>query len=231
MGAETSVDPSELISTIRGSANELKFESPLRGAVLLQRLDHGLPPSESLDGLSTLQRANHSVRQTIAHHHAVDTLIDPSGHDIVVFTRHVIEGALRWDFAVEVRVTLEGTTTIDDVRITRPGEHTESPRPTTGLSVEELLPFGMLGCPCCGHATLPKRGGYDICPVCFWEDDGSDDANVDAVSGPNHITLREGRINVLRISACDQRARQHVRSPTAQEVQLRRFGSDGNEVP
>src|SRR3569833_2977032 len=29
-------------------------------------------------------------------------------------------------------------------------------------------------CPCCGVRTLIERGGYDICSVCFWEDDGQD---------------------------------------------------------
>jgi hypothetical protein len=28
-------------------------------------------------------------------------------------------------------------------------------------------------CPCCGYYTLDGRGGYDICPVCFWEDDSA----------------------------------------------------------
>jgi hypothetical protein len=26
-------------------------------------------------------------------------------------------------------------------------------------------------CPCCGYHTLKAKGKYDICPVCFWEDD------------------------------------------------------------
>lgn len=42
--------------------------------------------------------------------------------------------------------------------------------------VETLFP-----CPCCGYRTLtesfnPKEGtGYDICPYCNWEDDGTTD--------------------------------------------------------
>ncbi|MFG3577860.1 CPCC family cysteine-rich protein [Micromonospora chersina] len=24
-------------------------------------------------------------------------------------------------------------------------------------------------CPCCGHATLSERGGYEICDECGWE--------------------------------------------------------------
>jgi len=28
-------------------------------------------------------------------------------------------------------------------------------------------------CPCCGHRLLGEMpGSYEICPVCFWEDDG-----------------------------------------------------------
>lgn len=26
-------------------------------------------------------------------------------------------------------------------------------------------------CLCCGYRTLDTRSEYDICPVCFWEDD------------------------------------------------------------
>ena len=40
---------------------------------------------------------------------------------------------------------------------------------------------GPYACPCCGFLTLPSRGGYDICPVCFWEDDGQDDPAADEV--------------------------------------------------
>lgn len=45
--------------------------------------------------------------------------------------------------------------------------------------VEDLFP-----CPCCGYKTLtecynPKEGtGYDICPYCNWEDDGTTDINI-----------------------------------------------------
>ena len=43
-----------------------------------------------------------------------------------------------------------------------------------------------LRCPCCGCLTLGERGGYEICPVCFWEDDGQDDHDADVVrGGPN----------------------------------------------
>lgn len=49
-------------------------------------------------------------------------------------------------------------------------------------------------CPVCGYMTLSSRINWDICSICFWEDDGSDDYCANEVSGPNHKTLIEGRI-------------------------------------
>lgn len=52
-------------------------------------------------------------------------------------------------------------------------------------------------CPCCGLPTLSERGVYDICTVCWWEDDGQDDAQADEVyGGPNHsYSLTHARQN------------------------------------
>lgn len=63
--------------------------------------------------------------------------------------------------------------------------------------VEKLLP-----CPCCNYETLVQRGEYDICPVCFWEDDGNNDPS--QYSGPNHMTLSEGRSNYEKYGACSE---------------------------
>lgn len=67
-----------------------------------------------------------------------------------------------------------------------------------------------LQCPCCDYLTKIVRGGYNICPVCFWEDDGQDIDELDYISGPNHITLREARANFLKIGAVDERVKQWV---------------------
>ena len=41
-------------------------------------------------------------------------------------------------------------------------------------------------CPCCGERTLDERGGFDMCSICLWEDDGQDDHDADVVrGGPN----------------------------------------------
>ncbi len=75
-------------------------------------------------------------------------------------------------------------------------------------------------CPCCGCKTLDERGGYDICPVCFWEDDGQDDYDADVVrGGPNgSLSLTAARANYLRFGACEERMRQHVRPPRPKEL-------------
>jgi hypothetical protein len=77
-----------------------------------------------------------------------------------------------------------------------------------------------LPCPCCGRATLSERGGYEICPVCFWEDDGSED---ERTRGPNRVTLAEARRNYLTLGAAEVRDIPHVRPPAADEPQRRVF--------
>ncbi|MEM8978214.1 MAG: CPCC family cysteine-rich protein [Pseudomonadota bacterium] len=54
-----------------------------------------------------------------------------------------------------------------------------------------------LPCPCCGFPTLSERGGYEICAICWWEDDGQDDESADEVwGGPNgKYSLSKARKN------------------------------------
>lgn len=97
--------------------------------------------------------------------------------------------------------------------------------------------MGKFACPCCGCLTLDERGGYDICPVCFWEDDAyiiikdgeikavrvereiSDEELLDVPSGANHgLTLREGRDNYQRFGACEEDMKRHVRPPRKEEL-------------
>ena len=54
---------------------------------------------------------------------------------------------------------------------------------------------GPYACPCCGEMTLSERGGYLICSICWWEDDGQDEADADVVrGGPNGpLSLTEAR--------------------------------------
>ncbi len=85
----------------------------------------------------------------------------------------------------------------------------------------DVQPAGLpLRCPCCGCRTLEERGGHGICPVCFWEDDGQDDYDADAVrGGPNgRNSLTHARTNFRQFGACDPRVLSAVRPPRPDEL-------------
>ena len=75
-------------------------------------------------------------------------------------------------------------------------------------------------CPCCRFLTLGERGGFEICPVCFWEDDGQDDKDASVVrGGPNGaLSLEQARCNFAAFGACDERSKGSVRAPRKREV-------------
>jgi hypothetical protein len=52
-------------------------------------------------------------------------------------------------------------------------------------------------CPCCFMPTLAERGVGNICPVCFWDDDGQDDPHADEVWGGSNddLSLSQARAN------------------------------------
>ena len=83
---------------------------------------------------------------------------------------------------------------------------------------EEIVPTHR--CPCCGYKTLCGRGQDEICPVCFWQDDGQDDHDADEVrGGPNRrLSLSDARENYKRIGASDERRRAFVRAPLPEEI-------------
>lgn len=76
-------------------------------------------------------------------------------------------------------------------------------------------------CPCCGCRTLDERGKFDICQVCYWEDDGQDDHDADIVrGGPNGLlSLTAARENYQRFGACEERMLEHVRPPRPEELE------------
>lgn len=75
------------------------------------------------------------------------------------------------------------------------------------LKVESIEgePVKWLGCPCCGSRTITERGQYEICKVCWWEDDGQDNESADEIyGGPNYeISLTQGRYNFLKFGLYD----------------------------
>lgn len=74
-------------------------------------------------------------------------------------------------------------------------------------------------CPCCGYFTFEKKERtYDICPVCFWEDDPEQYNNPTLHSAANHVSLAEARINYKHFAACDPEMRKYVRGPKKDEL-------------
>ena len=77
-----------------------------------------------------------------------------------------------------------------------------------------------LRCPCCRCLTLQERSAFEICPVCFWEDDGQDDHDAMLIrGGPNGtLSLTAARLNYARIGACEDRFVGKVRLPRPDEL-------------
>ena len=74
-------------------------------------------------------------------------------------------------------------------------------------------------CPCCGCYTFKDKpdGNYDICPVCYWEDDPIQLIDEDYEGGANKVSLNQARINYLEFGACEESMKGHVRKPTDEE--------------
>jgi predicted N-formylglutamate amidohydrolase len=88
------------------------------------------------------------------------------------------------------------------------------------LRGQRMLQLKAFRCPCCKFKTLCGQGQDEICPVCFWHDDGQDEANAQLVlGGPNGLlSLRQAQINFKQIGAIDERWKSKVRPPEPDEA-------------
>jgi hypothetical protein len=75
-------------------------------------------------------------------------------------------------------------------------------------------------CPCCGYYTLTSEppGTYELCPVCYWEDDGVQFADPTYAGGANEPSLEQARKNFLAFGANSWRERDSVRPPRPDEM-------------
>lgn len=75
-------------------------------------------------------------------------------------------------------------------------------------------------CPCCGYYTFEEKpnGNYDICKVCFWEDDPIQLYDPDYRGGANRISLKQGRRNFIEFGACEKEMIPYVRKPLDDEL-------------
>ena len=67
-------------------------------------------------------------------------------------------------------------------------------------------------CPCCGYKTRSYEdyGSYEICKICFWEDDAFQVENPDTDMGANPISLRQAQKNFKEFGACEKDMKRHV---------------------
>ncbi len=69
----------------------------------------------------------------------------------------------------------------------------------TGIGITTGIPADLESCPCCGFKTLEERNDFDVCKVCWWEDDGTDNNIADKYGiGSNDVAnLTVARFNYL----------------------------------
>jgi hypothetical protein len=71
----------------------------------------------------------------------------------------------------------------------------------------------LYACPTCGCLTLESLHDWDICPICFWEDDVLIGERADVHSPANGMDLSEAQANFVLYGACKLRFREKVRAP------------------
>jgi len=71
-------------------------------------------------------------------------------------------------------------------------------------------------CPCCGYITLSEKppGTYEICSICFWEDDAVQFNSPDNEGGANKVSLRQAQRNYVDFGASERRVLPYVRKPS-----------------
>lgn len=75
-------------------------------------------------------------------------------------------------------------------------------------------------CPCCGYFTFESKpdGNYDICPVCFWEDDPMAYDDPYEECSCNKVSLNQAKHNYVEFGACHKDMISYVRKPNADEL-------------
>lgn len=75
-------------------------------------------------------------------------------------------------------------------------------------------------CPCCGYLTLvePPTGTYDICEVCFWEDDPAQFHRPNYRGGANKPSLNEARETFRQHGVSKVGFEKDVRPPMPEEL-------------
>lgn len=78
-----------------------------------------------------------------------------------------------------------------------------------------------IACPVCNNFTVPEDYTFEICPVCYWQDEGLNRAAdpSEVVGGPNEdVSLDQTRVNYKEFSAIHRYFIGRVRKPEKSEL-------------
>jgi hypothetical protein len=92
-------------------------------------------------------------------------------------------------------------------------EHLNLPRKKQDVETPQRFP-----CSCCGYLTMVRKPGgtFDLCPVCFWEDDPIQIEDHDCEGGANIVSLRQAQ-HFREFGASERQFVDKVRPPHRDE--------------
>ena len=76
-------------------------------------------------------------------------------------------------------------------------------------------------CPCCGYKTFnaEEYNTYQVCPICFWEDESLTETVIEKGGGANNVSLVQAQKNFKNIRAMEKQTKKLTRDPKKDEVQ------------
>lgn len=75
----------------------------------------------------------------------------------------------------------------------------------------------MEACTCCGYQTIEEKGCFEICPICYWEDDAVQEADPWFSGGANKPSLYQAQLNFKMYGAVEEHFQNNVRKVNSQE--------------
>ncbi len=76
----------------------------------------------------------------------------------------------------------------------------------------------MEACACCGYQTIEEKGCFEICPICYWEDDAVQEADPWFSGGANKPSLHQAQLNFKMFGAMEERFQKKVREVNSQDL-------------
>ncbi len=79
-----------------------------------------------------------------------------------------------------------------------------------------------IACPVCEYLTFDNDdgfpGSYNICPVCYWEDDPVQYHDHNYEGGANRVSVNQAKKNFKMFGACEESMKGNCRLPQPDEI-------------